>query len=148
MFKKMKLGTKLFVIILIINVISIGLLITHIGFRSYQIEKQTIKENVENLAYRYGNEIDAELELAMNAVRILSQTFEGYKSIPVQNRRDFFSLQLKQILEKNPGFFGVWTCWEPQALDGRDRDYINKKGHDQTGRFKPYWNRANNKNSL
>ena len=48
---------------------------------------------------------------------------------------------LKQVLVDNPGFLAVWTCWEPNALDGKDADFIDAFGHDETGRYLPYWNR-------
>jgi methyl-accepting chemotaxis protein len=35
----------------------------------------------------------------------------------------------------------TWTCWEPNALDNLDDQYVNDIGHDATGRFIPYWNR-------
>ena len=49
---------------------------------------------------------------------------------------------LKQVLEGNPAFFGVWTVWEPNAFDGQDHEFINQRGTDATGRYVPYWNRG------
>ena len=37
-------------------------------------------------------------------------------------------------------FDGLWTVWEPNALDNRDSEFANTKGHDGTGRFIHYWN--------
>jgi len=49
---------------------------------------------------------------------------------------------MKGILEKNETFVGVWTCWEPEALDGMDRTYAGTEYTDSTGRFIPYWTRS------
>ncbi|MBP7654360.1 hypothetical protein KA977_13120, partial [Candidatus Dependentiae bacterium] len=57
-------------------------------------------------------------------------------------RRERVSSILKHILEKNKEFIGVWSCWEPDLFDNRDLDFVNKPGHDSTGRFIPYWNRS------
>lgn len=46
------------------------------------------------------------------------------------------------MLDRHPEFVGVWTVWEPNALDGKDRDFSNAPGHDATGRFVPFWNRV------
>jgi methyl-accepting chemotaxis protein len=46
---------------------------------------------------------------------------------------------LKNILSENPDFLGIWTIWEPNALDENDSMYIDTEGHDGTGRFIPYW---------
>jgi methyl-accepting chemotaxis protein len=48
---------------------------------------------------------------------------------------------LKNVLEQYPQFLAVWTCWEPNAMDGKDFQFINAIGHDATGRYIPYWNR-------
>nr|WP_246294009.1 methyl-accepting chemotaxis protein [Desulfobacter latus] len=52
---------------------------------------------------------------------------------------------LKQVLERNPGFVGVWSCWESNALDGKDSEYVDTPGSDSTGRYVSYWSRGNGK---
>ncbi|MCB0116886.1 MAG: HAMP domain-containing protein, partial [Caldilineaceae bacterium] len=39
---------------------------------------------------------------------------------------------------------GVYTLWEPNAFDGEDAAFVNAEGHDETGRFIPYWARGEN----
>jgi methyl-accepting chemotaxis protein len=55
---------------------------------------------------------------------------------------------LKNYLQKNTSILGTYTLWESNAFDGKDNLYINAPGHDQTGRFIPYWVRANTEISL
>lgn len=50
---------------------------------------------------------------------------------------------LSSVLQANPAILATWTGWEPNAFDGKDKDYVNKEGHDQTGRYVPYWVRSN-----
>ena len=80
----------------------------------------------------------------MDAARTLAQTFEGIKQSGAPDRKVMDSI-LKQILERNAGFIGVWTCWEPNALDGKDSAFASAPGHDNTGRYIPYWNRGSGK---
>lgn len=49
---------------------------------------------------------------------------------------------LLNILQANPEILGTWTGWEPNAFDGKDKDFVGKEGHDQTGRYIPYWVRS------
>jgi methyl-accepting chemotaxis protein len=35
--------------------------------------------------------------------------------------------------------FGLF--WEPNKFDGKDIEFANREGHDETGRFIPYWTR-------
>jgi methyl-accepting chemotaxis protein len=57
--------------------------------------------------------------------------------------RDILNDILLHVLENNPTFLGTYTAWEPNALDGRDGEFVGdtKNGNDVTGRFFPYWNR-------
>ena len=48
---------------------------------------------------------------------------------------------MRGVLLANSRLLGVWTVWEPNALDGRDRLYAGTSGHDTTGRFVPFWHR-------
>jgi len=49
---------------------------------------------------------------------------------------------LFNLLESNPTILATWTGWEPDAFDGKDKDFANKEAHDQTGRYVPYWVRS------
>ncbi|MBX5200979.1 methyl-accepting chemotaxis protein [Rhizobium sp. NZLR1] len=49
---------------------------------------------------------------------------------------------LLNLLQANPPVLGTWTGWEPNAFDGKDKDYVGKEGHDATGRYVPYWVRS------
>ena len=105
------------------------------------------KENAFNLtaymAGNYSNEIKAELEVAMDSARTIAQIFEGYEELEPDERRNDFNNMLKSVLSKNELFLGTWTCWEKDAIDGMDAKYKNKPGHDDTGRFVPYWYKTN-----
>jgi methyl-accepting chemotaxis protein len=57
--------------------------------------------------------------------------------------------QLREVLTVHPEFLGVWTGWEPNAFDNRDRSFRGAGGgHDATGRFVPYYYRDGDKISL
>lgn len=112
-----------------------------ISIRISNQQKQMAFELAEEMAYRNGSQVNKELESAADVVRTLAYTFNQVKELDGVDR-DFIMENLKEFLIKNPGFNGIWTCWEPNAFDGRDKDYINYAGHDETGRFTPYWFRG------
>ena len=111
-------------------------------------EKENAAELVDYLASTYAQEIKADLDVAMDAVRTIAQIFENYESLSANERRNSFNFILKSILERNEGFLGVWTCWEPNALDGLDTQFANKDWYDATGRFVPYWSKSGGKADL
>ncbi|WP_296409082.1 hypothetical protein, partial [Zoogloea sp.] len=50
---------------------------------------------------------------------------------------------LLNVLQHNPEFNGTYSCWEADALDGRDDQFrTGRDGNNaRTSRFPPYWNR-------
>lgn len=76
-----------------------------------------------------------------NPAKALADTFAGLCGLGVKERGIFDAI-LRETLGRHPEFLGVWTVWEPDALDGRDRDYANAPGHDGTGRYVPFWHRT------
>ncbi|MCX7730453.1 MAG: methyl-accepting chemotaxis protein, partial [Candidatus Caldatribacterium sp.] len=57
---------------------------------------------------------------------------------PLETRRTVLLEMFRRVLEGNESFLGVWACFEPNALDGRDAEFRGTEGHDDTGRFIPY----------
>lgn len=72
----------------------------------------------------------------MSIARTLASSLEKYDT---RNRIEAKAM-LEQILRDNPDLIGSDVCFEPNAFDGMDATYINTDGHDETGRFIPYWN--------
>ena len=148
MTKQMGIRSRLLISIISIIVISLTILITYITGKTGSISEKNAKELSTQMAAKFAFKVESELEIAMNIARAISQMLEIADIYKVENRRDTINGILKHILEKNQQFIGVWSCWEPNQFDNRDAEYINKAGHDSTGRFIPYWYRAGNKINL
>ena len=106
----------------------------------------SLQENVthqyaEQLAIATAASTIAPVQKALDAARVVSQALQGLKNAGLNDRAAANGL-IKNVLEGNPGFIGVWTCWEPNAFDGKDASFASTPGHDATGRYVPYWNRG------
>lgn len=102
------------------------------------------KQNVLQIAKENSSKINAQLEIAMNTSRTLSNTFSTQITNDKKMTRKQVNSILKSILANNKSFLGTYTVWEPNAFDGKDSEFVNTKGHDKTGRFIPYWVRTDN----
>ncbi len=93
------------------------------------------------IAKAEGQNIQAELEVAMDAARTMARALTAIKSKgnTLDLSRAEVNAMLYQILVDNPQFLGIYTLWEPNAFDGQDTKFVNTEGHDETGRFIPYW---------
>ena len=113
------------------------------------IEEQT-REVLLYTAESKAEFINSKLETNLHIARTIANTFKAVQIQEQENKsinfRTYFSDILLTILEDNPEFLGTYSAWEPNALDGNDSSYVNDAagGHDETGRFIPYWNRDEN----
>ena len=89
----------------------------------------------------FANQVQARLEVALDTARTLAHVLEGLTQGGDPDRAQVNSI-LERTLRGSPEFIGVWTCWEPDAFDGRDKEFAGSEGHDATGRFVPYWHRS------
>jgi methyl-accepting chemotaxis protein len=103
-------------------------------------------DSLKNLAWAHAGVIQSKFDLALDAARTMAHTFEiskiEHESLAI-GRPQLNSI-LRHVLESNPEFNGTYSCWEPDALDGKDAEHRNGSdgNNTQTGRFTPYWNRG------
>ncbi len=141
MFNKMKLGTKIIFTIILLSVLAFGVTIAFTSYRSFNAVKELSFKEADGLAAKYSAAFSSDLEVAIDTARTLANSLEALRANGNPTREEA-NVILKNILEKNPQFIGVWTCWEPNAFDNEDSLYINKEGNDSTGRYVPYFTRA------
>jgi hypothetical protein len=53
----------------------------------------------------------------------LARVMGGYKETPVDQRRDYFNMTLRQVLGASPELRGAYANRALDALDGMDADY-------------------------
>ncbi|WZL74058.1 methyl-accepting chemotaxis protein [Clostridiaceae bacterium 35-E11] len=147
MFKFKKLRNKLFVFIGLAVFVSFSASISISTMKSTNMAKKAAHDQAEEMAYHYGSYLCAEIEVAMDAARTLAHTIEGMKKAERVDRAAINAI-LRNVLEQNPSFLGVGTFWEPNALDGKDMEFVNAEGSDETGRFLSYWLRDENQMML
>ena len=105
---------------------------------------QNAKSQALTTAREQAAAITGQLEEAINTARTLSKTLSAVKNEHVQLdiTREAVNGILQIVLAENPGFLGVYTCWEPDRFDELDVGFADTEGHDSTGRFIPYWSRG------
>jgi methyl-accepting chemotaxis protein len=97
---------------------------------------------MRNLSKNEAGQLGLWLESYFSIARSLAQSMEAHEEIAAPERRFFYNILLEQMARANPEVTAVWTCWEPNALDGLDARYANTPGTDKTGRFVSYWART------
>jgi methyl-accepting chemotaxis protein len=121
----------------------------YVGERVNALSDRMTREGLQTLASTQAGAIRTALDSAFDAARDMARGFEvlaenqAKGATPSAERREQFNGVLLNVLKNNPSFNGAYSAWEPDALDGQDEAYRNRKdaGSDQTGRFLPYWTR-------
>ncbi|MGF1768816.1 methyl-accepting chemotaxis protein [Enterovibrio makurazakiensis] len=125
-------------------------------YSSTQLQTQSNERNQALLLEMFNNGLQAELSNAAELIAdelsdsflqtsLLAENFSRIKSNNDSNTRDTLrsslNHQLQGLLNSNDNALGVFSAWEPNALDGKDSLYANQIGHDSSGRFIPNWTR-------
>jgi methyl-accepting chemotaxis protein len=113
-----------------------------IWLRTSAIDATT--ERVTSASQASAATVKAKLEVGMDTARTLAQLLQTVKQNDAQTAtltREQVNSMLRRVLVENPDFVGVYTLWEPDAFDGKDEFFVDRVGHDETGRFIPYWTR-------
>ena len=119
-----------------------GVLICLSSFTIYQLVLQEstheLMDSSESYALKVSDSLDKNLQMVTNLANVLT----GVKTQNLPVSRDIINSMLQQSLISSDKVIGMSTGWEPNAFDGVDRDFVNKTGHDATGRFIPYWSKG------
>ncbi|UDF04683.1 methyl-accepting chemotaxis protein [Asticcacaulis sp. AND118] len=94
-----------------------------------------------NVAESQAARVQNRLDLAARTAQETVSTMAALRSQGVTERGVYDSV-LRASLEHNPDLLGVWSGWEPNAVDGKDASFAGAEGHDASGRYLPYWNRG------
>ncbi|MEF3696681.1 methyl-accepting chemotaxis protein [Desulfolutivibrio sp.] len=142
MFKKMGIGLKLSLCVGLVVTIILAVTTLYFARTLNDSAKRRVEEAVKMEAAASGAIVKAELDEGLNSARGVAQALAFVDDLPPETRRARVSNMLRGLLEHNPDFLGVWTVFEPGALDGLDGENAGADGSDAKGRFVPYWNRV------
>jgi len=144
----MKINTKLSIVM-----VSIGLFTAAaIGVTLLLIARDSIIEISNNFVdaviHDSANDVGEYITSYLYKAETVAHVLEHYQSIVTSNRRNIFNIVMESLAQANPQIIGTWCVWEPDVLEGYDRQfigsdgYVTVKGTSFSGRFTPYyyWN--------
>jgi len=128
-------------------IVGIVIAVTIIILTSFSVvyhREQVISYSKNEIKLRAKNLV-SNIKESFNEARFVTKTLaysfasKFNKNSPSSINRNDANNMIKKVLSENKNAMGMCTCWEPNAFDNLDKNFINKKGHDNTGRFIPYW---------
>lgn len=137
--KRWKDRSLIFRTAFLLSIIVATISISAVSFLLYQFlneEKQLTKSFAVAETKSYAHNI----ETLFARAETITDTFGKYMLFAKKNdlTREQILEHMHDLLDHNKQLLGIYTLWEPNAFDGKDAMYVNKEGHDATGRFVPY----------
>jgi len=97
-------------------IIAFTLTIGFIALRSgNMVEKNALDKAVE-MAYRHSSAVKSKIDNSMDLALALTQTIQGIKKSNLRLEPPILDSIVKEVLEKNGHFHGIWVMLEPDTL--------------------------------
>ncbi|MDR1485506.1 MAG: response regulator [Planctomycetaceae bacterium] len=145
MFTHLSLQTKIFFLVSVVVIVSFSVLTIIVSNKTFEMAKIDAFNLAQETADKYKNEIKAELQGARITSETLATVFEALKDNNLTDRKMMNDI-LKNTLAKKEYITAFCIAYDPNALDGKDKEYAGQKPvYDDTGRYAPYWNKAGDK---
>ncbi|GAB7024441.1 hypothetical protein JCM12178A_30000 [Salidesulfovibrio brasiliensis] len=87
------------------------------------ISVESARKIAYEMANRYGNQVKNDIEKALDASVTTAAIFEAMVQRKDLIERTMVDEIQKKVLLSDDTFFGIQSCFEPNALDGRDAEY-------------------------
>lgn len=105
-------------------------------------ERESLLQTANLTLAAEASRLETRFTALIAAMHGIKYFIEGQKESGMVPARDLLNVVLATNLKASPDLLAYSCCCEPDKLDGRDRDFVNQDGHDASGRFIAYWNRA------
>jgi len=124
-------------LIAVLGVASVALLLTQ---QAAEGLTETAKQRLATAARQEAEHVNAEFARAITAARALARITLAVRATKTADRPTFEAI-LKNEIDPEPQWFGIWGTYEPNAFDGKDADFAGKDNPTSVksnGRYVPY----------
>src|SRR6056297_2503026 len=110
-------------------------------WKTEDIAIKSAREISEEMAGRYGKEVQGKIEKALDASAALGAAFQGMVTRRDLVERGVVDEMQKEVLVSDPAFYGIQSCFESDALDDRDAEFAARDDYwkHMNGAYGNYW---------
>ncbi len=132
-----KLRTRIFLFLFLAVVPAVALFQAWGTLGTWRSLSEASEFFFQRLATERAAELSSELSSAARSAVFLADALTETKRAGKPDR-SYPQALFYRFLERNPGYFGVWAHFEPDAWDGKDAAFANTEGYDETGGYSPW----------
>ncbi|EQC50313.1 methyl-accepting chemotaxis protein signaling domain protein [Bacteriovorax sp. BSW11_IV] len=137
MFKKLSLQQRLSLSVIGVVTLSLIILSVYSYNKSSELLKAEAYARAQEMSLKYAKDIKATIDEAFTITRTMAYAIEGMRSKGELKREGILQAQ-KIILERTPFLYGKGVYFEPNALDGKDKEYMGSSDFGKEGRYGPW----------
>ncbi|MCL1807557.1 MAG: cache domain-containing protein, partial [Oscillospiraceae bacterium] len=135
--KRRSLKMAILIPVLAVLIAGVTLMVVIVGSVASSSTHDLTDRLINSRVNEYSNKFEALCMDAYSVVRSIAPVLNDVASHS-QSPRDEMLGVLSSVLMSDDNILAVWTCWEPDAMDGMDSEFAGKGYHDNTGRYVPY----------
>lgn len=137
--KKRSIKTSILLPAIAVLVVGITLMVIIVGTVSSSTANDLTERLVNARVNEYTNEFRAMTMDTYGVVEALTPIVADYSHHDTDTEtREEVEVILADAMMANANMLAIWTCWEPNAFDGRDGDFAGTQNSDSSGRFVSY----------
>jgi len=131
----MKIKIKLSIMMIAIVVIVAGGIAIIELVQASSITMALSEQKTMYLARQRAQYWDGRIGGYIEVLQTLSNVYNFYESIALEDRRTQFEDTMQSVFEDEPDFIRMFTVWKPDAIDGMDSRNIGRVGSTDTGQL-------------
>ena len=139
MLKNFGVGPQLILAFIFVSVVSISIQLAITSRSVSRSSTESALELLDEIGANYSGELNSFFErgfqVAADGKAVLYAARQYALESQTSPNRDMVISSFKALAAENPWQIGLWSAWEANAFDGLDAQFVNKPGHDQSGRL-------------
>lgn len=132
------LRTRLVLTVLAIVVAVLGACISVMSVRTSALATDDARTMTQETAAAQAGVIGQQITSALVTAQDLATSLAALQQTGSVTRKDVDAV-MRGLVTAHPELIGSATAWEPNAFDGKDKQFAGTAASDKTGRLIPYW---------
>jgi methyl-accepting chemotaxis protein len=116
-----------------------ALIIGYAAVAVHSLALANAQEKQVNIAESTAASFSSDTIKSLSTVQSLADALAGIKSGQIGIARNVPREMLRAVIQSNQHFIQIYSTWEPNAFDGKDKEYQGVFPYDNNGRYETDW---------
>lgn len=114
---KLRLSSKMMVLILSTCLLIFGVAIGYISFNAKKNALLDAKSLTDSYAREFAKSTESDLNSDMDMAKAMAISFSSYKRFPFKKYPEYYQNILENLIRTNQNYISVWLIWELSTID-------------------------------